>query len=866
MQPVAPRRLLATPRAADGAGRAATSRSSPHTDGPLDADDARGRRRARHRPPVRPEVGGAPSTAARRCSRDAELDAIERLRPRRRRADRPRRDRAGQVRQQPERPPRPLRHRDRERHRPGLRAPPQTPRRGSLADARRTAALDRAAPTSLARVDEACFYRAGTLAARTTAAASSPAPTPTAVAARARRSPPSPSTAPAASSSSPTPTSSATTASTSSTTSALWLNLVYWAAAARLRRRRRAVADSAAAADPALGRAASDAVEELRLTQEPDGSVDPPSTTPARLRRAGRRRSPTAVAGLRPHFPHQADYIDALCGRPRAPGPTAASRKPDFDRSHRGLPPRARPPRRHRAPRRLPDVQAERARRDTCFEALIVRVPWPEWSPSSSARATTTRSSSRSTLVDYTDGLRLRVRRPLPGDLLDRRAPAEPTSAAIFCDREAERFRRVCGARRRDPAASTCRRTRPPARPRPSSPSDAYIALGPDPRPHPHARRPAVRPVHDPPAQPVLDVLAGGAALRPDRVRRGRASSRREGFAFARHVQYAILFDRLFRFPITGSRVRNYDGLGGQLLFAFLHQRGLPALDRQPADDRLGAASPTASARLRERVQELYHSGIDRSKLGQWIAAHDLVADLRAAGRELGLGERAAATCPRSRSRSSSSTWSATTSSRSASSTSSSSRSSSRRWPGLTTRSEPERSAVGFASWVRVRSLTIALAGGPGGDACARVDRLRPRPGPLAPHRRQLDPERLLAGARLRPVGQSAVLHRPLPGPVADARRSSSRPSASRRRSRPRSRRALATTTSAIPPGSTANAAASLLPMECYKPDARPLQHLRQGRLRHRRPHRRSASATTSSSTRSSSPRRCGPRHRRTAS
>jgi hypothetical protein len=38
------------------------------------------------------------------------------------------------------------------------------------------------------------------------------------------------------------------------------------------------------------------------------------------------------------------------------------------------------------------------------------------------------------------------------------------------------------------------------------------------------------------------------------------------------HVQHAILFDRLFRFPLTGSRVRNYDGLGGQLLFAWLHQ------------------------------------------------------------------------------------------------------------------------------------------------------------------------------------------------------------------------------------------------------------------------------------------------------
>ena len=48
----------------------------------------------------------------------------------------------------------------------------------------------------------------------------------------------------------------------------------------------------------------------------------------------------------------------------------------------------------------------------------------------------------------------------------------------------------------------------------------------------------------------------------------------REGLAFARNVQYAILFDRLLRFPITGSRVRNYDGLGGQLLFAYLHAGG----------------------------------------------------------------------------------------------------------------------------------------------------------------------------------------------------------------------------------------------------------------------------------------------------
>ncbi|MEO7348369.1 MAG: DUF6421 family protein, partial [Terrimesophilobacter sp.] len=40
----------------------------------------------------------------------------------------------------------------------------------------------------------------------------------------------------------------------------------------------------------------------------------------------------------------------------------------------------------------------------------------------------------------------------------------------------------------------------------------------------------------------------------------------------AQLVQYTVIFDRIFRFALTGNRVRNYDGLGGQLLFAWMHQ------------------------------------------------------------------------------------------------------------------------------------------------------------------------------------------------------------------------------------------------------------------------------------------------------
>jgi hypothetical protein len=76
---------------------------------------------------------------------------------------------------------------------------------------------------------------------------------------------------------------------------------------------------------------------------------------------------------------------------------------------------------------------------------------------------------------------------------------------------------------------------------------------------------------------------------------------------------------------VTGSRVRNYDGLGGQLLFAFLHKEGyLHWTDNRLTIDWDRVADGVAA--LRAKVQDLYHSGIDRSKLGQWIAAHDLVA------------------------------------------------------------------------------------------------------------------------------------------------------------------------------------------------------------------------------------------------
>jgi hypothetical protein len=100
----------------------------------------------------------------------------------------------------------------------------------------------------------------------------------------------------------------------------------------------------------------------------------------------------------------------------------------------------------------------------------------------------------------------------------------------------------------------------------------------------------------------------------------------REGFAFARYVQFAILFDRILRFPITGTRVRNYDALGGQLLFAYLHQRGVLRWSDNQLTIDWGRLEEGVAA-LRERVDALYRRGIDMSKVSYWAAAHDLIAE-----------------------------------------------------------------------------------------------------------------------------------------------------------------------------------------------------------------------------------------------
>jgi hypothetical protein len=254
-----------------------------------------------------------------------------------------------------------------------------------------------------------------------------------------------------------------------------------------------------------------------------------------------------------------------------------------------------------------------------------VRVPWPEWL----AELERTRYDNAKfvpvTFVDTTAGYDSECAVLFPETVGIGSHPPRPVNnfGAIFCDREAERFRRTTSA-----AAELLKL---------NLPSDAGALLASEAlsrdayllwdlvhdRTHSHG---------DLPFDPFMIRqrspywMYSLEELRCDLTAFGEAVKlEEEGFRFARYVQYAILFDRLFRFPITGSRVRNYDGLGGQLLFAYLHKHGFVHW----TDNRLTIEWDTVAdgvQALRAMVEELYRAGIDRSKVAHWIAAHELVS------------------------------------------------------------------------------------------------------------------------------------------------------------------------------------------------------------------------------------------------
>jgi len=393
---------------------------------------------------------------------------------------------------------------------------------------------------------------------------------------------------------------------------ALWLNIVYWVS--RADGGVWPVAERQSGAErEAAWIALREETNALALLQAPDGSL----AGDADAARAHVERMAAAIEELKPRFPHDEAYLTAAVEDLRA----WDFGKPDFTRALAGFRPELM--RTNGTPHLvLFPMYKQNGSRDTCFEALIVNVPWPDWI----AELERTRYDNPKyvpvELVDATRGYDSECAVLFP-EMVSVASTPISNFGAIFCDREAARLRRLAGA-----AADLLRLNLPPDAAcmlaSPGMSQQAYILwdLIHD-RAHSHGDLP-----FDPfmIRQRAPYWMYSLEELRCDLTAFGQAVSlEAEGVSFARYVQYSILLDRLLRFPITGSRVRNYDGLGGQLLFAFLHRHGyLHWTDNQLTIEWERVAEGVAA--LRHEVEELYRLGIDRTKLQHWAAAHDLVA------------------------------------------------------------------------------------------------------------------------------------------------------------------------------------------------------------------------------------------------
>ncbi|MEV0820088.1 DUF6421 family protein [Nonomuraea rubra] len=359
-------------------------------------------------------------------------------------------------------------------------------------------------------------------------------------------------------------------------------------------------------------------VEELRPLQVKDGSV--PAEDKARAKVLVGRIA-QQVGEISGHFPHDAAYLQAVqddLGKWAAQDLGVPDFLDSLDLFH-------------------PDTQREDGLEHVVvfpmytqngnpsrnLEAVWIRTIWPGWLAELEAGGYDNPMFVPIAFEDFTSGYDTHSAVLFPETVAVRQAPARFTWGGIFADREAARFRRVSRA-----AVETLRLDLPPDAERLLASQrlaqDTFVLwdLVHD-RTHSHGDLP-----FDPfmIKQRMPYWLYALEELRCDLTAFGEAVElERRGVPYARYVQTAILFDRLFRFPVTGERVRNYDGLGGQLLFAYLHRNDVVRwTDNRLTIDWERVADGVAD--LRGEVEKLYRDSIDRSKLAHWLAAYELVS------------------------------------------------------------------------------------------------------------------------------------------------------------------------------------------------------------------------------------------------
>lgn len=376
---------------------------------------------------------------------------------------------------------------------------------------------------------------------------------------------------------------------------------------------------SGAAEHPAW-RSLAAAVEDIRPLQSKDGSIDAEAHDLADARSAVGMIL-DALAELAPLFPHDAAYLDAAVADLHKWADSGFG-VPDFLDSLLEF---------HPERQRVDGLEhlvvfpmyTQNGNPDRNIEAVLFRVVWPDWLAELERSRYDNPMFVPITFEAFTAGYDTNSAVLFPETVAVREVPVY-TWGAIFCDREAARFRAVVTA-----AAEVTRL---------NLPEDAKALL------HDHATAQDTfvlwDMIHDRthshgdlPFDPFMIKqrmpywLYSLEELRCDLTTfREAVRLEAEGLPQAKSIQYAILFDRIFRFPITGNRVRNYDGLGGQLLFAYLHKNDVLRWTDNTLRIDWDRAAP-AVVSLLDRIETLYRDGIDRPKTAHWIAAYELVSE-----------------------------------------------------------------------------------------------------------------------------------------------------------------------------------------------------------------------------------------------
>ncbi|MGV8881492.1 MAG: DUF6421 family protein [Rhodoglobus sp.] len=367
------------------------------------------------------------------------------------------------------------------------------------------------------------------------------------------------------------------------------------------------------------------AASELQAHQAQDGSVPDEGIRALALAQVERIRH--SIRQLTGFFPHDRSYLEAL-DTDLARWADGGFGVPDFLDSLNAFQPQG-----HRIDglKHLVvfPMYTQNGSTSRLVEAVLIEVVWPEFIDRLEAGEYSNALFVPIRFIDFTAGYDTNSAVLFPETVAMREIPTF-TWGAIFADREAARFRRVTQA------ASEITKLELPARAAAmlddQQLTEETFVMWDLIHDRTHMRG-------DLPFDPFMikqrmpfflysleelrcDLTAFREAVRLERAEDTDEVTRDR----AKLVQYAVIFDRIFRFAITGSRVRNYDGLGGQLLFAWMHQHHvLHWTDTALTID--WDEVPDVVVALSDRINDLYWHSIDRPKVAHWLAAYTMIAE-----------------------------------------------------------------------------------------------------------------------------------------------------------------------------------------------------------------------------------------------